>query len=167
MDMSKVIDRAQEKLGVSSDYELAKKLDMPKQRISAYRKGEEKPNAYACARLAEVLDVDPMALLAQVEADTEKNEARRNYWRALLKRIGAEVTASFFVVCVASLSENADATICKKSEAYCFQKCATIKQAPIVRSIGEHRKPVARDRPGAEAYRSFEPSSAARLTLTL
>lgn len=97
MDMSKVLDEAQKKLEVSSDYELAKKLEMPKQRISAWRKGEEKPNAYACARLADAIGVSPLALLAQVEAATEKNEARRDYWRALCERVGVNLLLVFIV----------------------------------------------------------------------
>jgi transcriptional regulator with XRE-family HTH domain len=100
MDMPKVIDKAKEKLGVESDYALAKKLDIPNPRISEYRSGKARPDAYACARLAEVLDMDPFELLAQVEAATEKNEARRSYWRAVAERIAAGTVAGFFVVAV-------------------------------------------------------------------
>lgn len=100
MDISKVLDDAREKMNLTSDYELAKRLEIDKADISHYRKGKRIPNAYACARLAEVLDMDPFELLAQVEAATEKNEARRSYWRAVAERIAAGTVAGFFVVAV-------------------------------------------------------------------
>lgn len=98
MDMAKVIDEAKAKLGVESDYALAKETGILKQRISAYRNGSETPDAYACARLAEILGIDPFELLAQVEAATEKNEARRTYWRAVAAKMAAGTVAGFFVI---------------------------------------------------------------------
>ena len=85
MDMTKVLDAAKEKLGISSDYALANTLSLNKQRISDYRKGDRVPDAYACARLAEVLGIDPFDLLIEVEADAEKNDVRRAYWEAKRK----------------------------------------------------------------------------------
>lgn len=98
MDMAKVIDEAKAKLGVESDYALAKETGILKQRISAYRNGSQTPDAYACARLAEILGIDPFELLAQVEAATEKNEARRTYWRAVAAKMAAGTVAGFFVI---------------------------------------------------------------------
>lgn len=98
MDISKVLDAAKEKLGITSDYALAQKTGIRKEYISLYRDGKRTPDAYACARLADALGVDPLALLAQVEAATEKNEARRNYWRAVSERVGAGIVAGLLVV---------------------------------------------------------------------
>ena len=97
MDMAKVIDEAKEKLGVESDYSLAKRLEIPNPRISEYRSGKARPDAYACARLAEILEMDPFELLAQVEAETEKNETRRTYWKKVAERMAAGTVAVFFV----------------------------------------------------------------------
>lgn len=123
MDMSKVLDEAKEKLGVASDYGLAKKLGIPNPRISEYRSGKATPDAYSCARLADALGVDPLALLAQVEAATEKNEARRNYWRALCERVGVTVL-SVFIVTVTVYPDGASASMTngqKASESRKFQ----------------------------------------------
>lgn len=98
MDISKVLDEARQHLDVTTDYALAKKLEIPNNYLADYRRGKRTPDAYACARLADALGVDPLALLAQVEAATEKNEARRNYWRAVSERVGAGVIACFFVI---------------------------------------------------------------------
>jgi transcriptional regulator with XRE-family HTH domain len=85
MDITKVLDAAKEKLEISSDYALANMLSLNKQRISDYRKGDRVPDAYACARLAEVLEIDPFALLIEVEADAEKNPVRRAFWEGKRK----------------------------------------------------------------------------------
>lgn len=98
MDMAKVIDDTKAKLGVESDYALAKKLEIPNPRISEYRSGKARPDAYACARLAEILGIDPFELLAQVEAATEKNEARRTYWKRVAEKMAAGTVAGFFVI---------------------------------------------------------------------
>ena len=98
MDISKVLDEAKAKLGAASDYALAKQTGIKKEYISLYRSGQRTPDAYACARLAEVLGIDPFELLVKVEAATEKNEARRTYWRAVAAKMAAGTVAGFFVV---------------------------------------------------------------------
>lgn len=115
MDISKVLDLAKEKLGISSDYALAQKTGIRKEYISMYRDGKRTPDAYACAKLADAIGVDPLALLAQVEAATEKNEARRNYWRALCERVGVAVL-SVFIVTVTLIPGQADAKMLDKQQ---------------------------------------------------
>lgn len=98
MEYGKLLDDAKQKLGIETDYQLWKKTGIPKSRLSDYRKGIRHLDTYACARLAEVLDLDPFELLAQVEAATEKNEERRTYWKRVAERIAAGSVAAFFVV---------------------------------------------------------------------
>ncbi|WP_374477525.1 helix-turn-helix domain-containing protein [Zoogloea sp.] len=105
MDISKVLDDAKEALNVDSDYKLAKRLEISNGYIAQWRKGTRIPDAYACARLAEILRVDPFELLAQVEAATEKNEARRTYWKQVTARIAAGTAAGFFLVAVSGEAE--------------------------------------------------------------
>lgn len=105
MDISKVLDDAKAKLGAASDYALAKQTGIKKEYISLYRSGQRTPDAYACARLAEVLEIDPFELLAQVEAATEKNEERRTYWKQVTARIAAGTAAGFFLVAVSGEAE--------------------------------------------------------------
>lgn len=130
MDISKVLDDAKTALSIESDYALAAKLVIPKQRISEYRKGERVPDAYACMRLAEVLELDPLELLVQVEAATEKNEARRNYWRALSKRIGERVMMFFLAVTGSML------LFCDNSQAQITDCGVNSQKAVIFRSCG-------------------------------
>lgn len=135
MDVTKVIDEAKERLGVESDYALAKKLEINQARISQYRKGKESLDAYACARLAEVLKMDPFELLAQVEAETEKNETRRTYWKKVAERMAAGTAASFFIVGVLSNDARADENDLQQTEPYCFQKLKLCINTPSLHLV--------------------------------
>ncbi|MBS0356653.1 MAG: helix-turn-helix domain-containing protein [Proteobacteria bacterium] len=121
MDMSKVIDEAKKALDVESDYALAKKLDIPNPRISEYRSGKARPDAYACARLAEVLGMDPFELLAQVEAATEKNEGRRAYWTKVAAKMATTSLAVFFVLAVLPETSKAAQNIVKDQDVTVFR----------------------------------------------
>jgi hypothetical protein len=74
------------KLGIQSDYKLAQALELHTARISAYMNGEETPDAYPCDRKALVLEKDPPDLIAELKAEPEKNEKRREFWRNCLAR---------------------------------------------------------------------------------
>ncbi|MBN8281942.1 helix-turn-helix domain-containing protein [Zoogloea sp.] len=107
MDISKVLDDAKAELGIDSDYKLAKYLEISNGYIAEWRRGKRIPDAYACMRLADALKIDPIQLLAQIEAETEKNEARRNYWRALSRKVGAGVTVCFFALAGDKINDGA------------------------------------------------------------
>lgn len=71
---------AKTKLGVKSDYALAKALEIPTNRISDYMKGRRVMDEYAMFRLAVVLEESPTKIIAQVLANTEKSENRRLFF---------------------------------------------------------------------------------------
>lgn len=73
------------KLGVKSDYALAKALDLNRGRVSEYMAEKEKPNAYACVRMALILKRDPIEIIAEIEAETAKNEGQKTFWRDFLQ----------------------------------------------------------------------------------
>lgn len=122
MDISKVLDDAKAAVNVDTDYKLAKRLEISNGYIAQWRKGTRIPDAYACARLAEILGMDPFELLAQVEAATEKNEARRTYWKRVAEKMAAGTVAGFFIVGMLSNDAQADANDLQQTEPYCFQK---------------------------------------------
>jgi transcriptional regulator with XRE-family HTH domain len=75
-----LLEAVREKLGGITDYEIGKALDIRRQRISEYHKGTWQADAYACMKFAEVLELDPLAVLARVEADSAKSEKARAFW---------------------------------------------------------------------------------------
>lgn len=80
METVEMLDKCKEKLGVSSDYALAKELDIRQARLTSYRKGREHPDVYVCFRMAEILGESPSSIIAQVEAKNAKNESKRLYF---------------------------------------------------------------------------------------
>jgi transcriptional regulator with XRE-family HTH domain len=74
------------KLKISSDYALAKKLGIKDQRISDYMSGKRTPNAYAAVKIAECLGLDPLAVIAEFEELTAKNESEKTFWADFRQR---------------------------------------------------------------------------------
>ena len=74
-------------LGIKSDYKLAEVLGCPRQRISELMNGKVKPDAYFAVRIGEVLNVHPLILLAEFEAENAKTEERRGFWLNFGRRI--------------------------------------------------------------------------------
>ncbi|MBS0370805.1 MAG: hypothetical protein JSS57_16595 [Proteobacteria bacterium] len=121
MDISKVLDDAKQALKVDTDYKLAKHLEISNGYIAQWRKGTRIPDAYACARLAEILKMDPFELLVQVEAATEKNEGRRAYWKKVAERMAGASLAAFFVLAALPETSKAEQNTVKDQELTVFR----------------------------------------------
>ena len=74
------------KLGIESDYKLAQALEIHRTRVSEYMSEKRTPDAYAAVRMAGILERDPAEIIATIEADSEKNPKRREFWRDFLQR---------------------------------------------------------------------------------
>ncbi|MBA4710469.1 hypothetical protein [Aquitalea aquatica] len=82
--MKKSIDylkEAKEKLGVESDYALAKALKTNQQNISRYMAGGSVMDDYHCLVVAKALGIDPMRIIAAAQEEREKSEEKREVWR--------------------------------------------------------------------------------------
>lgn len=88
--ISELLDDGMKHAGVPTDYQLAKALGISKQKISALRKGTIKPDAYTCAKLAQITGRDTLEVIARIEEDTEKSDERRDFWHRL--RLSLEKT---------------------------------------------------------------------------
>lgn len=86
MKAALLLDAAKERLSLKSDYALAKAAEVPKQRISNVRKGIERIPLHLAYWLAITLQLDPAQVVAELEADWEKNEKRAAFWRSFLSR---------------------------------------------------------------------------------
>lgn len=108
MTIIELLDQSKARLNVKSDYALAKALEIHQARLSAYRKGKERPDPYALTKIALTLDLDPIALIAEFEAQTEKNPARKGFWINFLRRAGSGV--GILVLCCMAAFGNTSAT---------------------------------------------------------
>lgn len=86
MTPSDYLDAAKQAMGIASDYELAKRLDVRRQRISAYRNGTDWPENYVVMKIAIALNLDPVGVLADLESQKEKRPERAAFWRSFLSR---------------------------------------------------------------------------------
>lgn len=82
-----LIEQIRTKLDGATDYKIAQALDLPRQRVSDYIHGRRDADAYTCARIAEILERDPMHVIAQVEAEAARSEKKRDYWRSLFSSL--------------------------------------------------------------------------------
>ncbi len=105
MRTSELLKDCKIKLKISSDYALAKELKIPTQRISEYMKGKRAPNAYAAVRIADCLGLDPLALIAEFEQESAKNELERGFWSDFRARIEKPIKGFLLaLLCALSLS---------------------------------------------------------------
>lgn len=88
MEVVEMLDQCKKKLGVNSDYALAKELEIRPMRISGYRAGREHPDIYVCFRIAEILEESPSSIIAQVEAKNAKNEHKALYFKRFFTIVG-------------------------------------------------------------------------------
>lgn len=81
------------KLGIESDYALAQRLDLTKQAISQLRHREAVMSPTTAARVAVLLELDPMRVIADAElergSDSQLWKKLRDALAALLVAIGA------------------------------------------------------------------------------
>ncbi len=96
------------RLKVSTDYALAKALNIPDQRISDYMKGTRTPDNYAAFRIAEALGRDPALVIAELSA--EEGGKHVEYFRDFLQRRGLlELVGVSLLIYSASYAPEANA----------------------------------------------------------
>ena len=95
MNSMEYLDKAKEKLGIQSDNGISKHLGITRCAISNYRSGTSKMDDFTAAKIAEILEIDPLIVIAAANAEREKGE-RREYWEKVSKRLGG-IAAGFLV----------------------------------------------------------------------
>ena len=90
-----LLDAMKEKAGVESNNGIAAILGVRRQRVTDYYNGDRIPDNIVCKRIAEYLERPLPEIIATVGADSEKDEERREEWRAYFKRLGGYAAAIF------------------------------------------------------------------------
>lgn len=81
MKTDDLLDAMKTKLNLTSDYALAKALGVGKTTIGNYRTGFSKPSTEQCFKWADILEVDPAAVIATVNAERETEPTKAAFWR--------------------------------------------------------------------------------------
>lgn len=98
------LDAAKEKLGLRTDSELSEALGTSRARIGHYRTGIRKPDEYICFQIAEILNVEPQAVISAVRAEGEQDPDKRRFWEQYARRYGVALTVPFLLAGTISLT---------------------------------------------------------------
>lgn len=74
------LEMVKEKLNLSSDYALAKALQTSPTAICNYRKGRSHFDVRMSVKVAEILEKNPMSVIADVEIERSKKDSDKNFW---------------------------------------------------------------------------------------
>lgn len=86
MKTNDYLNAAKTKLGIESDYGLAKALEVERQSMTGFRSGERHMPLDVAFRLAIILEIDPAHLVAEIEAERETKPKKAAFWRSFLQR---------------------------------------------------------------------------------
>lgn len=86
MTPTEYLDACKAKMGVQSDYELGKRLDLSNAHIPAMRRGSRNVPLDIAYKIAITLELDPAAVVADLEYQREKNEKRKAFWKGFTRR---------------------------------------------------------------------------------
>lgn len=80
------IDAVKIKLDLPSDYALAKALCVTRGGISSYRTGRSYLDDLTAVRVAEILGINPMEVIAAANLERSKSEDARRVWSNVFQR---------------------------------------------------------------------------------
>lgn len=106
MKASDYFDAAKARLNVDSDYALCKLFGLPNGSLPGMRKGTRAVPLDVAYRLAITLELDPALVVADLESQREKNEARRAFWSGFISH-ARTVTVALVCMLVWSFSGGA------------------------------------------------------------
>lgn len=104
------LKEALEKLGDISQNKKAAALGVTGGGMSQYITGKKIMDDYACIMVAKVLGIDGMIVIAAAQMEREKNQARKDVWEDLLKKMGALALGGLTAGAMLMVSLSADRT---------------------------------------------------------
>ncbi len=81
MNTQEYLKAAKRKLEAKTNAELARALGLSRPALTRYDQGEQRViDDYTAARVAELLDIDELEVIAQANAEREKDTTKRAFW---------------------------------------------------------------------------------------
>jgi len=74
------------RLNIESDYALAKALGITQQAVSSYRAGNSKINDDVALSVAQILEIEPIAVIAAANAERAKTPEQKARWTHLMEK---------------------------------------------------------------------------------
>lgn len=88
MTPNEYLNATKKAMQIESDYELAKRFEVRTGVISKLRQGTRPISTIMATKIAIALNIDPMTVIADLEAQREKNPKRADFWRSFPSRAG-------------------------------------------------------------------------------
>lgn len=89
MRTDELLNAVKIKLELRRDADLARTLETSTARIAQWRTGKSAPDDQACFQIADILGVDPAAVIALVKAERETEPSKAAFWRKQTARYAA------------------------------------------------------------------------------
>lgn len=103
------LEAAKRKAGLASDYALAKRLGVSRQAITWYRNKGGTFDPTTAARVAELLEVDPIVVIAAAELERATKPEQRKLWERIAAKVAAGVLVTVMGAAVAPSPAEASA----------------------------------------------------------
>ena len=90
MNCKHLLNITKSRLGVTSDYALAKKLDLTRAAISHYQNERSLFDTTTCVKVAHAIGVDPLTIIALVELERAEKQGKQstlNFWNEELSNM--------------------------------------------------------------------------------
>lgn len=104
MKPAEYLDEAIKALNLPSSYALAKKMNIPRGHLQEIRTGKRAIPLSAAYWIAITLELDPAEVVADLEAQREKNPIKQEFWRSFLSHA---VKLTVLLACMLVLSFSA------------------------------------------------------------
>ena len=115
MNGKEYIEAVKQKLKLKSNYQLANELEITEQELSYVMRGERQPNKYMAFKFAEVLNLEPSIVIADIESESEKNPKRRDYFKSFMstctKAAGKHLSIIAFMTGLQGVTDLSDSAI--------------------------------------------------------
>ena len=87
------IDAVKMRRDLPSDYAIAKLLGVSRQAVSQYRQGKAAFDDLTAVRVAEILDINPMEVIAAANRERAKSEEVKRVWSSIWDRVAVNFEA--------------------------------------------------------------------------
>jgi plasmid maintenance system antidote protein VapI len=89
MNTLEFLAACKERLGIESDYALAKALNVAQSSISNYRTGRSRIDDDVALSIAEILGINPLVVIAAANAERAKTDEQKARWTGLMEKFSA------------------------------------------------------------------------------
>lgn len=102
MNTVEYLQQAKRRLGIESDYALAKAMGITRSGMSALSNGKTTMSDETALKMAKILELHPAIVLADMHAEREKDPAIRAVWVSVM----AKFSLGFDVLCGLAVGRN-------------------------------------------------------------